>query len=288
MKFTTARRSPTSKKAIDESIADLLLSIVPMLVEEAQTPRSVSELVKRAFVLSSARDSLIKSSGRVNYSQVATQTGLTRAEVRRVLKREANAQPTSNIGMDRGLRVIAGWRSDRRFLDDQGRPRRLELSDGAGTFPDLVRLHSGDIPYRAVLDQLLKRGLATQRRGIVTLKNRKTPHGATRLHAFADAVPYVTAILDAVAKPGSALPYANRIEVPIPDSTHEVLLTKRVVSGLSSLAASVSAVASQSERSPASRLLRATLVLTAEPTANSNGSSRARRRPLRKKLGTKR
>ena len=52
--------------------------------------------------------------------------------------------------------LTAGAR-DASFLDRRGRPRPLE-PDGAASFAALVRRYSGDMPARAVLDELVRVG----------------------------------------------------------------------------------------------------------------------------------
>jgi len=56
---------------------------------------------------------------------------------------------------NRAARVIAGWVRDHRFADGKGRPRALPFEKGRTTFSDLVKSYSGDVPPRAILDELL-------------------------------------------------------------------------------------------------------------------------------------
>jgi hypothetical protein len=51
-----------------------------------------------------------------------------------------------------------GWFTDPRFVDDNGKPRALPVT-GTASFQDLVKQFSGDIPKRAVLDELLAAGM---------------------------------------------------------------------------------------------------------------------------------
>jgi hypothetical protein len=270
--------SPRSE--IDAALEELLRAATPALIEQGQTPHSVFELVKKTFVFAAARDSQMKT-GRINHSKVAARTGLTRTEVRRLLTAASTHQRKTSIGMDRSVRVVAGWRSDRRFQNEQGMPRTLRISGGTGSFADLVRLHSGDIPVRALLAQLLAKGLARRIGDTVVL--RKHPAETKRLdpNAFIDGSPYAAAILGAVAKTDAALTYAHRIELPVADKFQEVLITKKVVQGLSSTAAALDAVSRNSKDKETSRLLKVTLVLTSEPENTANRRERTAARPLR-------
>src|SRR5262249_39633778 len=53
--------------------------------------------------------------------------------------------------------VLTGWLRDPEFCDAEGRPREL-ADDGDKGFAGLVRRYSGDVPARAVLDELLRVG----------------------------------------------------------------------------------------------------------------------------------
>jgi hypothetical protein len=57
---------------------------------------------------------------------------------------------------------MTGWLQDPDFTDALGTPRPLALDEGSPSFAALVRRYSGDMPMRAVLDELLRVG-AVQR-----------------------------------------------------------------------------------------------------------------------------
>ena len=48
---------------------------------------------------------------------------------------------------------------DREFVDAKGEPRPLAGDGGTPSFVELVRRHGGDVPARAVLDELLRVGV---------------------------------------------------------------------------------------------------------------------------------
>jgi hypothetical protein len=89
-------------------------------------------------------------------SRVSIITGLSRKEVRRL---RTMVQPMNNIASDRynrAARVIAGWRRDKKFHDKHGRPLVLAIESGSPSFNDLVKVYSGDVPARAILDELIQ------------------------------------------------------------------------------------------------------------------------------------
>jgi hypothetical protein len=63
---------------------------------------------------------------------------------------------------NRAARVIAGWVRDPDFLDQDKNPKALAQDEGAVNFAELVRRHSGDVPARAMLDELLRVGAVEQ------------------------------------------------------------------------------------------------------------------------------
>ena len=54
--------------------------------------------------------------------------------------------------------MIAAWRRERGYRDTQGKPLVLPLQGEGRSFAELVRKFSGDLPFRAVLDELVRAG----------------------------------------------------------------------------------------------------------------------------------
>ena len=73
---------------------------------------------------------------------------------------------------NRAARVMAGWIRDKGFHDAAGEPLALPVEGKPASFGALVRCYSGDMPVRAMLDELLRAGAV-----------RKTRDGCIRLHA---------------------------------------------------------------------------------------------------------
>jgi Family of unknown function (DUF6502) len=73
---------------------------------------------------------------------------------------------------NRAARVMAGWIRDKDFHDKAGEPLALPVEGKPASFGALVRCYSGDMPVRAMLDELLRAGAV-----------QKTRDGCIRLHA---------------------------------------------------------------------------------------------------------
>jgi hypothetical protein len=52
-----------------------------------------------------------------------------------------------------------GWFTDAKYVDERGAPRVLPVK-GHASFDELVRRHSGDVPRKAVLEELIAGGMA--------------------------------------------------------------------------------------------------------------------------------
>ncbi len=91
-------------------------------------------------------------------SRVSIITGLNRKEVRRVklLPELGSEGEVLAQRYHRAARVISGWIRDEVFLDAAGQPLDLSLDGSDASFMKLVKLYSGDMPARAILDELLR------------------------------------------------------------------------------------------------------------------------------------
>jgi len=119
-------------------------------------------MAKRVFVDVAMRELGIPGR-KQTVSRASILTGLSRKEVLRV-QREVAAPDDGGAAerYNRAARVIAGWVRDREFADATGGPAVLPLEGDHASFSSLVRRYSGDVPMRAVLDELLRVGAVTR------------------------------------------------------------------------------------------------------------------------------
>jgi len=137
----------------DLGVKELLTELAVVLLQVGITPKHFGELGKHAFVEAAGTLSKFRN-GRINRSRVAVMTGLSRAEVKRLLAAQLSITTSIPAQQSRGERVISGWMSDNRFLDNRGRPLRLPIAGARISFTSLVREFGGDVPHRAVLEEL--------------------------------------------------------------------------------------------------------------------------------------
>lgn len=138
-------------------MANVLRALFRVLLRQSMSYSAFDELARRAYVDVAMKEFAIDGK-KSTISRASILSGLTRKEVRRLLALPAN-EPAERGGerYNRAARVLTGWVRDPDFLDAAGEPRILPI-DGRKGFAELVRRHSGDMPARAVLDELHRVG----------------------------------------------------------------------------------------------------------------------------------
>ena len=86
-------------------------------------------------------------------SRISVITGLTRHQVRHYREIELEQSPVQ-AKTNRATRVLTGWLTDPSFQEN-GQPITLKV-DGLGRhFQELTQKYAGDVPHKAILDELL-------------------------------------------------------------------------------------------------------------------------------------
>ncbi|HEX6928940.1 MAG TPA: DUF6502 family protein [Gammaproteobacteria bacterium] len=91
-------------------------------------------------------------------SRVALLTGLSRKEVLRLVDAPRPADDADLQSANRAARVLSGWLTDSNFCAENGEPLVLPFRAGTArrSFSTLAAEYSGDIPPRAILDELVR------------------------------------------------------------------------------------------------------------------------------------
>lgn len=143
-----------SRLALNTALSRLLRPLFRLLLRSGVSYGSFEELARHTFV-QVAIDAAGLDGKKPSISRISVLSGLTRKEVQRLA---APAEPApAGDQHNRAARVLTGWVRDRDFHDANGQPRILD-PDGAAGFAQLVKRHSGDVPVRAVLDELARVG----------------------------------------------------------------------------------------------------------------------------------
>jgi len=150
-------------------------------------------------------------------SRIALLSGLTRKEVQRLLEAPAANDSEAGERYNRAARVVSGWVRDADFSDADGKPKVLALQDGPqdrASFAELARRFSGDIPFRAVLDELLRVGVVEKLdEGTIQLKTRAyVPESgdADKLNILGTDVSDLVTTIDHNLQHGTADPFFQR------------------------------------------------------------------------------
>lgn len=205
--------TPDTLKALAKAIQALLKPLVRILLRHGISYGTFADLAKWVYVDVAGREFAI-SGRKQTVSRVAVLTGLTRKEVERVQELPGPHERETAERYNRAARVIAGWRREGEFFDSAGRPARLPVSGETGSFASLVRRFSGDIPARAVLDELERVGAVRQlddgRVELVTRAYIPRTGETDKLHILGTDVSYLITTIDHNVRSDRAEPRFQR------------------------------------------------------------------------------
>ncbi len=144
----------THSKALVEAIVRILTPLVRILLRHGVSCGALTELVRRVYVEVADRDFTV-AGRKQSVSRIAVITGLNRKEVTRIRGLPPIEATAIDERYNRAARVISGWLRDPQFQDKKGDPDTLPF-EGEHSFGALVKKYSGDMPARAVADELMR------------------------------------------------------------------------------------------------------------------------------------
>ena len=149
------------EQALTAAVIRLQCPMVRILMRYGMPYDGFAELSKRTYVDVAQKDYAIVGC-KQSISRISTLTGIYRREVSRLL----DLPPLDNSALtqrhNRASRVIGGWLQDSRYIDTDGTALPLQLDGDEPSFSHLVQKYSGDIPVRAILDELIRVGSVAQ------------------------------------------------------------------------------------------------------------------------------
>jgi Family of unknown function (DUF6502) len=146
------RFSDPLKEATIVALKRVVDPLVDLMFDAGVTVREFGQLV-REHAVRTAAIRISKESGRDSKSRVSIITGLPRSEVARILKSK-DVPRNKRLGQHPSRKVLAAWFDNPRFLSANGDPAVLPIFGKRRSFEQLVAMHSGGIPVRAMLDEL--------------------------------------------------------------------------------------------------------------------------------------
>ena len=143
------------QKMLSASLVRLLRPLVRILLRYGVSFGDFAETARWVYVDVADKDFSIEGR-KQSVSRISVITGLNRKDVTRLKQINIDQDQDPSSGFNRAGRVISGWVRDRTYNDKDGSPAVLPLEGEGQSFTALVKQYSGDMPVRAVLDELLR------------------------------------------------------------------------------------------------------------------------------------
>ena len=162
--------------AIGLALAKLLRPLVRLLLKHSFPYSAFESIAKRVYVETAMEDFALPGK-KPSISRAAILTGLTRKDVNLLLAEPSSRADVTAAHYNRAARVLTAWVREKRYAGPDGAPQPIPM-DGPDGFAELVRQHGGDVPARAVLDELQRVGaVQTLADGRIGLRQRAfVPH----------------------------------------------------------------------------------------------------------------
>ena len=147
--------STSSQQIILSSVLKLLRPLVRILLRHGVPYGTFADLARWVYVDVAAKEFDIPNR-KQSVSRISVITGLTRKDVVRIKSLPEPVDENSTGTYNRAARVITGWVRDHSQANGAIAP--LPLEGSSPSFAELVKRYSGDMPTRAVLDELIRVG----------------------------------------------------------------------------------------------------------------------------------
>jgi hypothetical protein len=193
-----SRMSENVKKPLLAACRHLLHPLVRILLRHGVSYGEFSDAVRGAYI-DIAQNELVPPDRPQTEARIAILTGIQKREVARI--RALDGELDEGVGLNQIARVLQGWSQDPQYLGPYGLPLEVPFAGETMSFEELVRRYAGDVPPRALLEELVrvKAALETDD-GYVRMLNRTylpsplDPLGLERLgnvgHYFIDTVDF--------------------------------------------------------------------------------------------------
>lgn len=149
--------SKSIKPALSEAAQAILRPLVRILLRNGIPYGAFADMARHVYVEVAEKEFSLPGR-KQTVSRVSTITGLPRKEVTRIQAAETAIHAADPERYNRPARVIGGWVRDSAYHDKKGRPADLPMEGESRSFSALVREFSGDIPARAMADELVRVG----------------------------------------------------------------------------------------------------------------------------------
>ena len=143
-------------KDLSRAAQRILRPLVRVLLRNGIAYGAFAEMARRVYAEVAEKEFALPGK-KQTVSRISTLTGLTRKEIARIQAAETAGHAGAER-YNRPARVIGGWVREKRYHDKRGQPAELPMDGDTRSFAALVREFSGDIPPRAMADELARVG----------------------------------------------------------------------------------------------------------------------------------
>jgi hypothetical protein len=218
--------------ALTAAVSRILRPLIRILLRHGVSYNTFADIAKSLYVDVAMEEFGIEGR-KPSVSRTSIITGLTRKEVMRVRQNPKPEDSATTEQYNRAARVISAWLRDSQFVTPDGQPAVLTLDGNEPTFAALVKRHSGDMPTRAVLDELLRVGAVVREDDgrIRLVSHAYIPHSseADKLHILGTDVGYLVSTIDHNLQHGRETPRFQR-KVSYDNLPDDILPEFRVLS----------------------------------------------------------
>ncbi|NOZ52352.1 MAG: hypothetical protein GXP08_04270 [Gammaproteobacteria bacterium] len=147
-----------SQNILQTAVFKLLRPLIRIFLRNGLPYAAFVDLAKRAYIDVAEKEFVIDGKKQTN-SRISTITGLSRKEVKRLKALSDTDDKEIVERYNRAARVVYGWVHDPSYADGHGHSIDLQFEADDLSFSSLVKEFSGDVPPRAILDELLQVGV---------------------------------------------------------------------------------------------------------------------------------
>jgi len=158
-------------KQLQKAVTRVLSPLARLLLRHGISHAEFVSWAKQAYVKEATEHFGIDGK-KTTVSRTSIVTGINRKEVKRILELPDEVEAGINKH-NRAVRVVTGWLQDQDFQSADGEPAVLQYGDVSDSFNRLVKQYGGDVPARALLDELLRVGTVELNEGKVLVKQLK-------------------------------------------------------------------------------------------------------------------
>jgi len=157
-----------TKDALTSNLQLTLTALAEILLEEGISYSEFAELARFSFV--SAANTVLAGDKAVSDSRISVLTGIHRKDVKRLRSQDDRPLSSEKAKSNRAIAVVSAWTREKEYCDDKGKPLPLAYDNETPSLTTLVQSYSGDMPVRAVLEELKRMGIIEEKGGYWHLK----------------------------------------------------------------------------------------------------------------------